>query len=98
MPSSMDENPPELHVIMTIKSGAQSSKVRIEMQPIFEDPMCWGIIFVDAMRITADSYAKEEGATSIEPYLNRIKEGFDLEFNNYTSPIEFIGPVEDEKQ
>lgn len=84
---------PELETILVIKSHKESSVVRVETTTVWEDPMAWGIVFVDAMRILAETYAKEEGATNSQPYLDRIKQGLDTELKNYTSPITCTGPV-----
>lgn len=83
----MPEVDEELEVIMTIKSGLESSKVQVFTSPVWEDPFAWGIVFVDAMRILAEAYAKEEGATDSRPYLERIKEGLEAEYKTFTSPI-----------
>ena len=77
----------EFDTIMTIKSGPESSKVQVFTTPVWEDPFAWGIVFVDAMRILAEAYAEDEGATNSQPYLERIKEGLEAEYANYTSPI-----------
>lgn len=83
----MPEVDEELEVIMTIKSGLKSSKVQVFTTPVWEDPFAWGIVFVDAMRILAQAYAEDEGATDSRPYLERIKEGLESEYKNHTSPI-----------
>lgn len=83
----------ELETIMTIKSHRESSVVQVWASPVWEDPFAWGIVFSDAMRILADTYAKEEGATDSQPYLERIKQGLDAELENYTSPITSIESI-----
>ncbi len=82
----------ELEVIMTIKSGRESSQVQVFTSPVWEDPFAWGIVFVDAMRILAEAYAEEEGATDSQPYLERIKQGLEAEYKTYTSPITTVKP------
>ena len=60
----------------------------------FDDPGAYGIILMDAMRITANSLAEHDGATDAQPYLDRILSVFDAERENYTSAVELIGREE----
>jgi len=50
---------------------------------IWEDPAAWGIMLVDLARHVADSYARDEGRDTKE-VLDRIKQGFDVEWENPT--------------
>lgn len=60
-------------------------------KPNFDDPFGGGILIVDAMRVLAMAYCSQEGATSSQEYLNRIKQGFDAEWKKHTTDIDFKG-------
>jgi hypothetical protein len=50
---------------------------------IWDDPAAWGIMLVDLAKHVANAYAQTTGAMESET-LQRIKEGFDAEWNTAT--------------
>ncbi len=50
------------------------------------DPAEWGLMLVDLARHVADYYHDQKGFP-VEKVLGRIKEGFDAEWDNYTTDI-----------
>ena len=53
---------------------------------VFDDPFTFGMAFVDAARVIAQAYADQEGGMQ-QHYLERIKEGFDLEWGEPTTDV-----------
>ena len=53
------------------------------LHDICEDPGAWGLILVDIARHVANAY-DHEGTKHFNEVLNRIKWGFDTEWNNPT--------------
>ena len=70
-------------------SHTEDDKCRIETQLEFTDAFAFGMLFVDAARILARAYADADGATSIQPYIDRIKEGWEAEWEHLTTDVEF---------
>lgn len=63
------------------------TKERIEFSlkcDAWDDPAAWGLLLVDLARHVANGRA-QSSAKSVEVILSRIKEGFDVEWNSYTS-------------
>lgn len=85
-----EENGPFLTMERT-----SEDKVETRVQLVFEDPFAFGMAFVDASRIIAQSFMKDEGATSPVDYLKRIREGFEAEFDHMTTDIETWSEEED---
>jgi hypothetical protein len=52
--------------------------------PPWDDPAGWGILLVDFMKMVSNSYESENSAMSKESVLQRIKEGFDAEWEKST--------------
>lgn len=53
---------------------------------ICEDPGAWGLILVDIARHVANAY-DHEGTNNFNEVMNRIKWGFDAEWNNPTDQV-----------
>ena len=71
---------------LTIRRTDESD-VETQVKLVFEDPFAYGMVLVDAARTIASAFAREEGATNAEPYLKRIREGFDAEWKKATTNI-----------
>ena len=63
--------------------------IRTKCQIVFDDPFAFGMVFVDAARTIALSYAKDDQSISSAEYLKRIREGFDAEWEHMTTDIQF---------
>jgi hypothetical protein len=50
---------------------------------LWKDPAAWGLMLVDLARHVANAYAQREGQNPVE-VLARIREGFDVEWDNPT--------------
>lgn len=61
----------------------EGDEPRFSLQPIFEDPAVWGIVFVDVARLLGEAY----GDNGLDPAatVNRIRESFLAELENPTS-------------
>ncbi len=71
---------------LTIRRTDESD-VETKVRLVFDDPSAYGIVLVDAARTIASAFARDEGATNAEPYLKRIREGFEAEWKKPTTPI-----------
>lgn len=60
--------------------GQQHVAIRTE---IWEDPAAWGLMLVDLARHVANAYEQSTGA-GFEETLRRIREGFDVEWEDPT--------------
>ncbi len=68
-------------------SKTPDDNVETKVDLVFDDPFAFGMAFVDAARVIALAYAKHEQATSSVDYLNRIRQGFDAEFDKMTTDV-----------
>jgi hypothetical protein len=57
----------------------------VTLRSAFADPAAWGILLVDIARHVSRAY-EQDGEHSMESALNRIRDGFDAEWNHATDP------------
>ena len=70
--------------IELLRVWAAGSKQHVAIRAeIWEDPAAWGIMLVDLARHVANAYEQSTGA-GFEEVLCRIREGFDIEWENPT--------------
>lgn len=62
------------------------SDVETRVDLVFDDPFTFGMAFVDAARVIAHAFAAQEGGLQ-QHYLERIKAGFDAEWEKPTTDI-----------
>ena len=81
IPGPAREDPTSAEILrIWLSQGRQHVTLRHE---IAEDPGAWGLLLVDVARHVSNAYAQTEGADPNE-ILERIKWGFDAEWNNPT--------------
>ena len=61
------------------------------------DPFIIGMVLVDVARTYARGFQEEEGTTTDEEYLRRIREGFDAEWDNPSTEITVTSSPEELK-
>lgn len=61
----------------------EGDEPNFSLQPVFEDPAVWGLVFADIARLLGQAYA-DTGRDATET-TNRIRDGFVAEFDNPTA-------------
>ncbi len=81
IPNPARDDPTSAEILrIWLSQGEQHVTLRHE---ISDDPGAWGLLLVDVARHVSNAYAQSEGADPKE-VLNRIKWGFDAEWDNPT--------------
>lgn len=65
-----------------LKVWLDREEPKFSLQPAFDDPAVWGLVFVDIVRLLGQAYA-DMGRDATET-MNRIRDGFVAEFDNPT--------------
>lgn len=65
-----------------LKVWLEQEEPKFSLQPVFDDPGIWGLLFVDIARLLGQAYA-DTGRDATET-INRIRDGFVAEFDNPT--------------
>lgn len=65
-----------------LKVWLEGEEPNFSLQPVFDDPAVWGLVFVDIVRLLGQAYA-ENGRDSVET-MSRIRDGFIAEFDSPT--------------
>ncbi len=78
-PALSDPNGLEIARIW-VANGQQVVSLRPE---IWDDPLAWGMMLVDLAKHVANAH-EQLGKGNAEEVLNRIRQGFDAEWNNPT--------------
>jgi hypothetical protein len=60
---------------------APDGSVIVKLQPVWDDPLAWGLLLVDLARHAARAYGQLEVCSEA---LARIRQGFDAEWDNPT--------------
>jgi Domain of unknown function (DUF5076) len=75
----------EYKEILTIFTSLNDQKILIE-KDVWPDPASWGILLVDLIRHISLSYGGN-GDIQTDPFINRIRQGFDAEWETPSDSI-----------
>ncbi len=81
IPISREEHPSAVEVLRIWADEGQFFSLNPD---VVDDPFEWGMILVDVARHVARAYAYKNKNFDVSKSLERIKQGFDTEWNNPT--------------